>query len=950
MFHKILSKKWMFLCLLLGSILLTATIVSFPMYQSAVFDRMLRSEFENALADTGLWPAKLSTRTSVNLKNDKSKIVQIEEQMQNRKNLLGVTAIEDIRLYHLACSMELTTGRRDVKLEGLKPAVLTDLPAHATMLSGEMYSEDGMTEDGCIEIVISQGCMSRTNLLLGDTLQIVLSDDSAVTFKITGIFRSNEDRYYWEVSKDQLKNLCLMQEEQFRKHFLEEDFDYYITATLQHYLLFDYEALKAAQVSNLISVISKRGYEGESCRQLLENFQKKQPMISATLFFLEVPVLILLGAFLFMVSGQMYELEKNEISVIKSRGSSAFQIFMLYLYQNLFLTALGTALGLPLGFYFVRILGSASNFLEFGLRRNLDIRFETRLWIYLAAAALATVLILTLPAIRHSKVSIVHLKQKKSIRKRPLWEYLCVDLICLGIGVYGFYSFTHNESQVVETVLGEQSMDPLLYLSSSLFIVGVGLLFLRLQPLLVRLIYLIGKRFWHPASYVSFLDNLKNGRKQQFIMLFLILTASLGTFYATVARTILQNTLNNVEYLDGADIIVKEIWKTNASRVKAQEDLASEIADIIPNYSVDNLRYYDTSFLKYTTLDVENRTKVYYDDPDASTPNARAYVNLDSRDLDITFMGIQTKEFGESTWLDRELTEQHYYAYLNTLANNPEGVLASRSFQTQLDCQVGDQILCFYQPLIEGQSAGIVRMRCRILDFVDYWPGFSLANVHVSSTGEVITEPNYLVVANASMLEKAANAIVVPYEVWITLGEDMDSAELVQWLNDNDIRVEKYVDRQADLQKTMEDPLLQGTNGILTMSFLVMILLCAVGYLIYWVMAIRSRELIFGTLRAFGMHKSELFHMLILEQIFSGLLSLAAGMGIGKLASYLYVPLLQTAYAAADQVLPIKLLTDPQDMVRLYGTLALMMAVCLIVLVLLVLRLNITKALKLGEE
>ena len=47
MFQKLFSKKWMFLCLFLGSVLLVATVISFPLYQNAAFDRMLRAEFQN---------------------------------------------------------------------------------------------------------------------------------------------------------------------------------------------------------------------------------------------------------------------------------------------------------------------------------------------------------------------------------------------------------------------------------------------------------------------------------------------------------------------------------------------------------------------------------------------------------------------------------------------------------------------------------------------------------------------------------------------------------------------------------------------------------------------------------------------------------------------------------------------------------------------------------------
>ena len=137
---------------------------------------------------------------------------------------------------------------------------------------------------------------------------------------------------------------------------------------------------------------------------------------------------------------------------------------------------------------------------------------------------------------------------------------------------------------------------------------------------------------------------------------------------------------------------------------------------------------------------------------------------------------------------------------------------------------------------------------------------------------------------------------------------------------------------------------------MLTMGFIVTIILCGVGYLIYWIMSIRSREMLFGVLRACGMHKGELFHMLINEQIFSGVLSILAGIGIGHVTSKMFVPMIQTAYAASNQVLPMQLITNQQDMFRLYGVVAGVMALCLLVLIVLVFKLNVTKALKLGEE
>lgn len=172
----------------------------------------------------------------------------------------------------------------------------------------------------------------------------------------------------------------------------------------------------------------------------------------------------------------------------------------------------------------------------------------------------------------------------------------------------------------------------------------------------------------------------------------------------------------------------------------------------------------------------------------------------------------------------------------------------------------------------------------------------------------------------------------------------------MDFLDANDIRIKKFIDKAADMKNTVEDPLLQGTNGILTMGFVVTIVLCAVGYLIYWVMAIRERELIFGVLRACGFHKGEVFRMILNEQIFSGVFSILAGIGIGKLTSKMFVPIVQQAYQSVDQVLPMKLITNSMDMYRLYMVIGGVMIVCLIVLVILLFKMNVTKALKLGEE
>ena len=158
------------------------------------------------------------------------------------------------------------------------------------------------------------------------------------------------------------------------------------------------------------------------------------------------------------------------------------------------------------------------------------------------------------------------------------------------------------------------------------------------------------------------------------------------------------------------------------------------------------------------------------------------------------------------------------------------------------------------------------------------------------------------------------------------------------------------MNKQQDIRGVLQDPLLQGTNGVLTLGFVVTILLCVVGYLIYFVMSVKERELVFGVLRASGFHKSELILMLFSEQLFCGVFSCVAGGLIGNLTSPLFIPVLQYAYASEDQSLPMRMIVNSADMIRLYGVIAGAMLICLFVLIGILQRMNITKALKLGEE
>lgn len=927
--RKMWNKKWMNLCLLIGIVLMVASLVSFPLYQTAASDRMLSDCFSAELEQSGKYPA-INSLTTFSKKDKKGKTIKkMEKYMAGLDEDLGVNSFQNIRYYSLSSSsMVSDMNRPDILGMNVRLACMSGLEDQVQILYGDTLSDSGLTDDGAIEVIVHESCLIEKGLLINETLtleNVQGPDNKPVRIYIKGVYNeADKGDFYWQIDKLDLLNVCFMKEDLFREYFCTDRVGKY-NITCEYFHLFTYEDLTyddAVSLYNRIKYLTEKSkyksvYLDSVYKPILEEYLNKQTRIRGTLLILQVPVLILVAAFLLMISSKMYEMEKNEISVIKSRGGYRGQIFLLYLYQNLILVIIGGGLGILLGRGFATLLSSTRNFLEFNIGLSIPVAYTREGFIYALAGMFFSLVCLSMPSIPNSKVSIVNLKASRGVKKKPLWEKLFLDIILLGVSGYTYFTYSKKLTDLSSAILSGESLDPLLYLGSSLFILGAGLLYLRIQPLLIDLIFLIGKRKWGPASYISFMENKKNTKRSQVIMLFLVMTISLGMYHAVVARTILDNALENRNYLDGADVILKEKWM----QVKDENGMSTG-------------EYIEPDYQKYLTADfTKNATRVFYD--------KEAYYSADktNRQL-VTVMGIHTKEFGSLTDLPDGLNEKSYYTYLNELAEVSNGVLVSSNFKSAYDLDIGDTI--YYKSSSGKEASGV------IVDYIDYFPGFSTQAQEMDAEGNAHFTEGFLIVAHFSDLSKKWRG--TPYEVWINTGESDSTSTVYQFIETKKIPISKYKNKSEDISSVISDPLLQGTNGILTLGFGVTIILCGIGYLIFQIMSVRERELIFGVVRAWGLHSGELIKILFLEQIFTGILSCVAGAGIGYVASRLYVPLIQYAYASADQTLPMGMLIYRSDMIRLYAVIGSVMILSMIVLTCILKQMNITRALKLGEE
>lgn len=972
--QKMLNKKWMIICLIIGNILMVAVAACNPMYTDAIQKKALTLAMTNYILENNSYPGQLTVNAEINRigsGNNSSSFFEAKDKVQEIKENMGLELVQEVTTYYLPqldCETESTYDGKTAKKK-LTVGMIEELEDHIKMVSGELYSDT--VKDGVIEAVISQKGLVTNKFLIGEVLifdDIEMPDGEPLKIKITGVFENSEDEdLYWVNEPSSFTSEILISEKVFMDNFGDFNNTEYKTRGVW-YLLFNYEQIRGSNCKEILDKTKAymnfyAGKESYNLQVAYYDILVKQietlKVVSSTLRVLQVPVLVLLAAFVFMVSRQILEIEQNDISIIKSRGASKKQILTTYFLQSAIVAVIGIVVGLPIGALLCQVFGSANAFLEFVQRRALSLRLTLPVLGYTAVAVIISIMAMVVPVFKFADLTIVETKQKKIGRKTKVWwQRYFLDFLMLIVSIYGYYSFNTRKAELAKKVVEGGSLDPLLFLSSSLFILGAGLVALRLIPLITKLIFSVNKKKWKPASYTSFLQVIRSKNKQYFIMIFLILTIALGIFNAKTARTINTNEVNQISYSIGADIVLMEKWDTvgeedaegggssedsestqgdkdTSSKGKSSDNDAQKQDSEKDVLGADN--YIEPDIEKYNTIDgVEKIAKVYLSD------EAKVSVQVSDSEVDsqnVTLMGINTKDFGETAWFeDRELLPTHWYNYLNAISQNTSAVLVSSNFKDKLGYKLGDVVVF--------TTAANQSVRGIIYGFVDYWPGYQSKIAEQNTDGSENEMDNFLIVSHLSKLQSVDG--VLPYQVWIKM---KDSTQPVyDFIEDKEVKLAFFEDTKEEIIEMKNNPVIQGTNGILTVGFIVVLALCSVGFLIYWILSIQSRALQFGIFRAMGMTMKEVLNMLIYEQLFITGPTIIVGTIIGFVASKMYIPLIQIAYGSGNDIIPLKVMAAGGDIIKMYVVVVIVIGICMAVLGSIINKIKIAQAIKLGED
>ncbi len=935
-FRKISNKKWMVISLLLGNLLMAAIVASTPMYSQAILQRTLTRRLSESYTENNRHPGVIEA-DGLDAQAGKSQEVYYKNVTEMTDLLYAAveemqvpiqSAVTQFYKANVVALHEMVLEDSDNEIK-LKMSTYSGFEDHINIVYGEMF-RDGL-DDHTFEVIVNENTFVHNSLMLGEELELAsVTDEEGIPYKvrIAGIFEAKDSSDpYWISDPNQWKDLCLMDEELLHQFFINPDNKSY---KANWKFVLDYTKMRSDQVGHyleetekIVELLKSRGFRDNTVEYqgILEAFEVEAKKLNTTIIVLQVPILVLLAAFIFMVSGQMLEMEQNEIAVYKSRGADKKQIILLYLLQSVLISAVSVIGGVPLGVLICKVLGASNSFLEFVKRTALPVEMKPEVWMYVAMAAVFSIGTMVLPVIKYANVNIVaHKRSKNRSNTSPWWQKGFVDVILLAVALYGWKHYMDQKDFLVEQVLEGASLEPLLYFCSSIFMVGCGLLILRIFPLFVRAVFEIGKRWWSPAFYASFLRIIRTKSNQSFLMVFLILTMAMGVFNAQAARTINANGEDRIQYSIGADLVLQEKWNDNSLAVK--NDTTGQ----------KKLTYTEPDFGKYEAMEgVAQVTKVLVNN-DVSVAVDGGYIR------NAMVMGIHTKEFGEIAWFKDSLLPAHWYEYLNAMSQDSQAVLVSSNFRDIHGYELGD---VFSYSRENGKLVyGIIK------GFVDYWPSYSPTMQVQNPDGTVKEEDQFLIVAHLSQLQAAWG--VTPYQVWI---RTEDSSQFIyEYAANSGTKYVIFEDAKAEVVNQKNDPVFQGTNGVLTVGFVCVLLVCITGFLIYWILSIQSRTLQFGIFSAMGMTRKEVLMMLVNEQFFITGVSILAGVAVGKAASELFVPLIQIAYTSSDQVIPMESVSEAADYFRLFGVVGMAILICMLILVWLISKIKIAQALKLGED
>ena len=314
--------------------------------------------------------------------------------------------------------------------------------------------------------------------------------------------------------------------------------------------------------------------------EVLRTFDEK-------LFFTRIPLFVLLlqiggivAYYLVMVSTMLTERQTAEIATLRSRGATTGQLLAQYGIEGVILAAVALVTGPPIAAAVISALGPTPAFAALSDGGPLEVRISVQSFVLAGIGALIAFGALVIPAWFATRTTVVEFK-RSSARPKPTPAFLryYLDVALVLVVALVFWRLSQQDQLFTESLFGETQADPFLLATPAVFMVTVGIVFLRIFPLLLGMIgWLVG---WtrSVAAVVSVRSLVRNPTHYTRLVLLLMFATGVGTFGATFSATLDRSYTERADYEVGADVRALDLHGIEGSNQALLEAVAAVPAD-----------------------------------------------------------------------------------------------------------------------------------------------------------------------------------------------------------------------------------------------------------------------------------------------------------------------------------------------------------------------------------
>jgi putative ABC transport system permease protein len=945
--RRLLHQRGLALSVLLGLVTAVALTVSIPIYADAISYRILNERLFSDEEDphppfsflfryVGSWNGYLEweeTRTADEfVKSSSSAILGLPQEI-----LVRHFKTDRMRLFPAS---ETAYDSLSEPLSYVSLGFVSDIEPHIDMLDGRFPAPVSNNTDP-IEVMIASKLVEELGITVGEEYIVYYvepkeQEDAIQTVfqhpvRIAGVWEAQDpEEDYWFYRQPAFAELLLMPEASYVQ--LAQGMRGEVGLALWS-LICNGNDVRSSDVNPLLGRIAFLRKQADlmlrnvdvarSPEDELASYSRTVLLLTVSLYVFSVPILGLVLYFIFLVSGMIVQRQRNEVAMLRSRGTTVGQVVGIYLLEGLIVGVLSVVAGALVGERLAQVMGLTRSFLVLEDRAFLP---TTLSWANLRFGVLALVTSLfasILPAIAASRATVVTYKQEQARALRaPFWQRAFLDVFMLAPALYGYYLLDlRGTISFLETANRQQTdspfSNPYLFLVPILFVFALSLFCIRIFPWAMRFLSWAAN-VWRGVVPILALRHLsRTARHYTGPMLLLILTLSLAVFTASMARTLDDNTVQRAYYEVGADFRLVEIGESTqlgfggfgegGGSAEEEEDEGPEwlFLPVSEHLNISGVR---------------NAARVW---------TREVNVRLSAGDVKGVLMGVDRVDFASVAYFRPDFAPASMGALMNALAVRDDAILVSRDVMVEKGIEVGDKIQISIpvgsSPQVEFTVGGVLDM------FPFLYP-----------------EDGSFFVANLDFIFNNAGG-VYPYDVWLETDASLTDDVLIDDARELGINVMRTYNARKKIDDQQLRPERQGVFGLLSVGFMASAFLTVLGFLIYSYISFVQRFIELGVLRAIGLSLFQMAVFLIAEQLTLIATGALAGTGLGVLVSRLFIPFFQVEGGKYPFTPPFVVQVAWSEITFIYAIFGAMFIAAVIVLLISLQRMRIFEAVKLGE-